>query len=79
MPTLKDRYDTVRREFEMADTGFFVLRIIALSGTVAFYHGYPTGIAVAAVSTVVCLLDCHKCAFYEIVNPSCTRDPQGNH
>ncbi|MGE5285026.1 MAG: sensor histidine kinase [Actinomycetota bacterium] len=36
MPTLKDRYDSVRRDFEIADIGFFVLRIIALSGTVAW-------------------------------------------
>lgn len=36
MPTLKARFESIRREFEMADTGFFVLRIIALSGTVGW-------------------------------------------
>jgi len=36
MPTLKIRYESVRRGFEIADIGFFVLRIIALSGTVCW-------------------------------------------
>ena len=36
MPTLKARYESVRRGFEIEDIGFFVLRIIALSGTIAW-------------------------------------------
>ena len=36
MLTLKARYESVRRDFEIADIGFFVLRIIALSGTVGW-------------------------------------------
>ena len=36
MSTLKARYDSVRSGFEIADIGFFVLRIIALSGTVGW-------------------------------------------
>lgn len=36
MPTLKSRYESVRSGFEIADIGFFVLRIIALSGTVVW-------------------------------------------
>src|SRR5659263_410894 len=34
MSTLKARYESVRSGIEIADIGFFVLRIIALSGTV---------------------------------------------
>jgi signal transduction histidine kinase len=36
MSTLKTRYASVRRGFEIADVGFFVLRIIALAGTVGW-------------------------------------------
>jgi len=36
MPTLKARYESVRRDFGIEDIGFFILRIIALSGTVAW-------------------------------------------
>src|SRR5512134_1520080 len=36
MSTLKARYESVRTGFEIADVGFFVLRIIALSGTVGW-------------------------------------------
>ena len=36
MSTLKARYESVRSGFEIADVGFFVLRIIALAGTVGW-------------------------------------------
>src|SRR5512145_239132 len=36
MPILKDRYESVRSGFEIADIGFFVLRLIALAGTVGW-------------------------------------------
>ncbi len=36
MSTLKARYESVRSGFEVADIGFFVLRIVALSGTVGW-------------------------------------------
>lgn len=36
MPTLKARYASVRSGFEIADIGFFVLRLIALAGTVGW-------------------------------------------
>jgi len=36
MPDVKSRYEAVRSGFEVADIGFFVLRIIALSGTVGW-------------------------------------------
>ncbi|MDD5761209.1 MAG: ATP-binding protein, partial [bacterium] len=36
MSTLKARYESVRSGFEVADIGFLVLRIIALSGTVGW-------------------------------------------
>lgn len=36
MSTLKTRYESVRSGFEIADVGFFFLRIIALSGTVGW-------------------------------------------
>jgi signal transduction histidine kinase len=36
MSTLKARYDSVRSGFEIADIGFLVLRVIALSGTVGW-------------------------------------------
>jgi signal transduction histidine kinase len=36
MLTLKARYESVRSGFEIADIGFFLLRIIALSGTVGW-------------------------------------------
>lgn len=36
MSTLRARYESVRSGFEIADIGFFVLRIIALSGTVGW-------------------------------------------
>lgn len=36
MSTLKARYESVRSGIEIADIGFFVLRIIALSGTVGW-------------------------------------------
>src|SRR5512145_823212 len=36
MPILKDRYESVRSGFEIADVGFLVLRVIALTGTVGW-------------------------------------------
>lgn len=36
MPTLKARYESVRSGLEIADIGFFVLRVIALSGTIGW-------------------------------------------
>ncbi len=36
MPTLKARYESVRSGLEIADIGFFVLRLIALAGTVGW-------------------------------------------
>jgi len=36
MSTLKTRYESVRSGFEIADVGFLVLRVIALSGTVGW-------------------------------------------
>ena len=36
MSTLKARYDSIRSGFEVADIGFFALRIIALAGTVGW-------------------------------------------
>ncbi len=36
MSTLKARYESVRSGFEIADIGFFVLRVIALSGTIGW-------------------------------------------
>ncbi|MBP2678650.1 MAG: hypothetical protein H6Q82_1715 [Deltaproteobacteria bacterium] len=41
MPTLKARYESVRRGFEIADIGFFVLRLIALAGTVGWLLAAP--------------------------------------
>jgi len=63
MPTLKARYEAVRREFEMADTGFFILRIIALSGTVGWLLVAPvppetvsTFLRIAGFFLVYCVL-----------------------
>jgi len=36
MPTLKARFESVRRGFEIADAGFLVLRVIALFGTIGW-------------------------------------------
>jgi signal transduction histidine kinase len=36
MPTLKTRYESVRRGFEIADAGFLILRIVAFAGTVGW-------------------------------------------
>ena len=63
MPTLKARYESIRREFETADTGFFVLRIIALSGTVGWLLVAPvpretvsTFLRIAGFFLVYCVL-----------------------
>ena len=63
MPTLKARYESVRSGFEIADIGFFVLRIIALAGTVAGSssprsRGKPcrTFLRIAAFFLAYCLL-----------------------
>ena len=41
MPTLKARYESVRSGFEIADIGFFLLRLIALAGTVGWFLVAP--------------------------------------
>jgi Na+-translocating ferredoxin:NAD+ oxidoreductase RnfA subunit len=63
MPTLKARYESVRRGFEIADIGFFVLRIIALAGTVAWLLAAPvpretesTFLRIAGFFLVYCVL-----------------------
>ena len=63
MLTLKARYESVRRDFEIADIGFFVLRIIALSGTVGWLLVAPvpretvsTFLRIAGFFLAYCLL-----------------------
>jgi len=63
MLTLKARYDSVRRDFEIADIGFFLLRIIALSGTVGWLLVAPvpretvsTFLRIAGFFLAYCLL-----------------------
>ena len=41
MSTLKARYESVRSGFEIADIGFFALRVIALAGTVGWFLVAP--------------------------------------
>ena len=63
MPTLKARYESVRRDFEIADIGFFLLRIIALAGTVGWLLVAPvpretvsTFLRIAGFFLAYCLL-----------------------
>ena len=63
MSTLKARYKSVRNDFEIADIGFFLLRIIALSGTVGWLlfapvprETVPTFLRVAGFFLSYCVL-----------------------
>jgi signal transduction histidine kinase len=63
MLTLKARYESVRRDFEIADIGFFLLRIIALAGTVGWLLVAPvpretvsTFLRIAGFFLAYCLL-----------------------
>jgi signal transduction histidine kinase len=63
MSTLKARYESVRRGFEISDIWFFVLRIIALSGTVGWLLVAPvppetvsTFLRIAGFFLAYCLL-----------------------
>jgi len=41
MSTLQSRYESVRKDFEIADVGFFGLRVVALAGTIAWFLVAP--------------------------------------
>ena len=63
MPTLKAHYESVRRGFEIEDIGFFVLRVVALSGTVGWLLVAPvpretvsTFLRIAGFFLAYCLL-----------------------
>jgi len=63
MLTLKARYESVLRDFEIADIGFFLLRIIALAGTVGWLLVAPvpretvsTFLRIAAFFLTYCVL-----------------------